>query len=172
MTALVFAGHPGLRAVAEPVCPLEFPGLGTLVVNLRAALAGSPNGVAIAAPQIGVGKRLVALHDHLAEGLDLPLSVLVNPRLTFAADRGPDEPDWEGCLSVPGYQALVPRPSKVTLDATRLDGRPIHLEAEGFLARVLQHEVDHLDGVLYTDRMVPRSLVCLAGMVDAGTDPS
>lgn len=107
-------------------------------------------GVGLAAPQVGVRQRLIVV-DSREEG-DEPVA-LVNPRVVDASsERGRAE---EGCLSIPGLRDLVERPSDVTVEAQDLEGRPVRIEASGLLARVLQHEIDHLDGVLFLDRLSP-----------------
>lgn len=100
-------------------------------------------GVGLAAPQIGVLRRLVVID--IGEG---PMK-LINPEITFTA--GENE-DLEGCLSVPGYNGLVKRPEKLICKYTDENNENIELEAEGFLARAICHELDHLDGILYTDK--------------------
>lgn len=101
------------------------------------------NGVGLAAPQIGVLRRLVVID--IGEG---PMK-LINPEITFTAG---EEEDLEGCLSVPGYNGLVKRPQKLICKYTDENNENIELEAEGFLARAICHELDHLDGILYTDK--------------------
>jgi peptide deformylase len=112
------------------------------------------DGVGLAAPQVHVGLRLAVVEvsgaDERAED-GVPLTVLVNPKLTLAA--GPRPHGWEGCLSVPDLRGIVPRAAKVKLEALDRQGRPFRVEARGFHARVLQHECDHLDGTVYLDRM-------------------
>lgn len=101
------------------------------------------NGVGLAAPQIGILRRLVVID--IGEG---PLK-LINPEITFTDG---EEEDLEGCLSVPGYNGLVKRPEKLVCKYTNENNENIELEAEGFLARAICHELDHLDGILYTDK--------------------
>lgn len=111
-------------------------------------------GIGLAAPQIGVSKRLVVIasvaEDEDGEKLCPPL-VLVNPRITrFSQDKVPYE---EGCLSVPGITEVVERPRVIHFEYTDLEGHSIERDAEGLLARVVQHELDHLDGILFVDRL-------------------
>ena len=101
------------------------------------------NGVGLAAPQIGVLRRIVVID--IGEG---PMK-LINPEITFTEG---EEEDLEGCLSVPGYNGLVKRPEKLICKYTNENNENIELEAEGFLARAICHELDHLDGILYTDK--------------------
>lgn len=114
----------------------------------------SIGGVGIAAPQIGVFKRVVILDVSQARSNpDEPqeLVPLVNP-VVSVLDPAPHEEN-EGCLSVPDFRAKVKRPRRVALDAVDLDGKPVHLEGEGYYGAAMQHETDHLDGVLFIDRI-------------------
>ncbi|CAN5226341.1 peptide deformylase [soil metagenome] len=105
-------------------------------------------GIGLAAPQVGVSRRVlvVDLHDE-----ETPPLALVNPRVVESSRQR--ERAEEGCLSVPGVVAVVERPSSVTVEALDRDGAPVRIEAEDLLARCLLHEVDHLDGVLFLDRV-------------------
>ncbi len=107
-------------------------------------------GIGLAATQIGVLKRVV-VYDLDEEGRGLV--ALCNPEIVESS--GECETDEEGCLSVPGITVPVTRSCKVTCEALNLDGKPVRIEAEGLHARLLQHEVDHLDGVLIIDRAIP-----------------
>ncbi len=107
-------------------------------------------GVGLAANQVGVTKRLIVLDPRVD---DIEPVALVNPRVvTEASERDRAE---EGCLSMPGLREVVERPASVTVEALDLEGRPVQIEAVGLHARVLQHEIDHLDGVLFFDRVSP-----------------
>jgi peptide deformylase len=166
---IVHAGDPVLRAPARPV-PAEMlgaPELIELIERMVVAMRAAP-GVGLAAPQIGVGLRVLVMEDtaermsHLSEEerrerarTDVPLTVVVNPVLESAA--GGPETFFEGCLSVPGYSALVPRYREVVVAGVDARGEPLRLTASGWPARILQHELDHLDGKLYVDRMLTRS---------------
>ncbi len=111
-------------------------------------------GVGLAAPQIGVLKRVVVLDiSQTQEDPDAPQEFipLLNPVLTVLDPK--EHQENEGCLSVPDFRALVKRPRRVALDATDLDGKPVRLEGEGYYGASLQHETDHLDGVLFIDRI-------------------
>jgi peptide deformylase len=108
------------------------------------------DGVGLAAPQVGILKRLIVV-DPREEGIT-PMA-LVNPRIVAT---GPEsDRAEEGCLSIPGLREVVERKSTVTVEALDLDGEPIRVEAEGLHARVILHEIDHLDGVLFLDRVSP-----------------
>jgi peptide deformylase len=147
-------GHPLLRQVAAPVSELGTSELTALVADLDDTMRAL-NGAGIAAPQIGVGLRVVIFelkdnprYPHIAP---VPYTVLVNPVLTpIGEDR---EEGWEGCLSVPGLRGLVPRYRRLRYGGFAPDGTRIEREVEGFHARVVQHEVDHLDGVLFPQRI-------------------
>jgi peptide deformylase len=111
-------------------------------------------GIGLAAPQVGVSKRLVVIasvaEDEEGEEMCPPL-VLVNPEITFFSDD--TVPYEEGCLSVPGITEVVERPRTIRFDYTDLEGQNIERDAEGLLARVVQHEIDHLNGILFVDRL-------------------
>ncbi len=145
-------GNPVLRDKAKPVDePLD--SLRGLVEDMFETMYDEP-GIGLAAPQVGVSKRLVVIasvaEDEDGEKMCAPL-VLVNPDiLTFSNDNVPYE---EGCLSVPGITEVVERPRVIRFAYTDLDGKRVEREAEGLLARVVQHELDHLDGILFVDRL-------------------
>ncbi len=147
-------GHPLLRQVAAPVSEFATPELRALVADMDETMRAL-NGAGIAAPQIGVSVRVVIFevtenprYPHVAP---VPYTVLVNPLLT---PLGPEEEEgWEGCLSVPGMRGLVPRYRRLRYRGFTLEGAPIDREVAGFHARVVQHEVDHLDGILYPQRI-------------------
>ena len=171
---IVQCGDPVLRRPAEPVDPSN---LGTaefqdLIVKMRATMEAAP-GVGLAAPQVGVGIQLAVLQDsperwnQLTEELRrsrernaLPFTVLVNPSI-----RPIDDDDrvsfYEGCLSVPGLMGMVARHHAVRVEALDEHGEPIDRVFSGWSARIVQHEVDHLAGRIYLDRVEPRSLSTL-----------
>ena len=167
---VVQAGHPALRLRAVP-----FDGqvgddeLGALVALMRRTMHAAP-GVGLAAPQIGLPLAVAVLADPGAAGTEtgtvrerpaLPFRVLVNPRYEAVADEG-DAPErvgfYEGCLSVVGYQAVVARLRRVHLTGQDVDGTALDEVVEGWPARIVQHETDHLLGTLYLDRAELRSL--------------
>ncbi len=169
MQPIVQAGHPVLRGRAEPVPASELgsAALLRLVDEMVAAMRAAP-GVGLAAPQIGVPRRIVVLEDtadrmaHLSDEeraararSDVPLTCIVNPVLE--QQGGEPQIFFEGCLSVAGYTALVPRAFEVVVSGLTPAGAPLRLRATGWPARILQHELDHLDGTLYVDRMLTRS---------------
>jgi peptide deformylase len=108
------------------------------------------DGVGLAANQVGITRRLIVVDPREQ---DLTPVALVNPRVVATGD-GTDRAE-EGCLSIPGLREVVERKSAVTVEALDLDGESVRIEAEGLLARVLLHEIDHLDGILFLDRVSP-----------------
>jgi peptide deformylase len=151
-------GHPVLRQRAKPVEQLGTPELKQLVQDMVETMK-SKNGAGLAAPQIGVSQRVVIFGvDHNPRYPDaepVPFTVLVNPKIVMLTREV--EEDWEGCLSVPGLRGVVPRYTKLRYSGFDADGNPIEREATGFHARVVQHECDHLDGILYPQRMTDLS---------------
>ena len=146
-------GEPLLRAVAQPVTRFDAE-LAALIADMDETMRAL-NGAGIAAPQIGVSVRAVIFelsdnprYPHIAP---VPYTVLINPLVT-PLDAEQDE-GWEGCLSVPGMRGLVPRYRRVRYRGFDLHGGPIDRSVEGFHARVVQHEVDHLDGILFPQRV-------------------
>jgi peptide deformylase len=124
------------------------PELAALVDDLAETMYAAP-GVGLAAPQIGIAARVAVVN--VTPGVaGSPLHVLVNPRLVEAEGS---ETDSEGCLSIPGLAEKVERPRRVRVAAQDVDGAPRELAAEGFLARAICHEIDHLDGILFFDRL-------------------
>jgi peptide deformylase len=151
---IALMGNPALARPADPVADPASPEIAALVADMKDTMARA-GGIGIAAPQIGVTRRVVIFYvppdeaerPRSLEGL--PLRILINPVIT---PLDPDEPlveDWEGCLSVPGLKGLVPRHRRVRYQGLGLDGEPIDVVAEDFHARVVQHECDHLEGILY-----------------------
>ena len=151
-------GHPVLRERAKPVEAFGTAELRALLQDMQDTIAHK-NGAGLAAPQIGVSQRIVIFGvDHNPRYPDaeaVPFTVLVNPKITMLT-RDVEE-DWEGCLSVPGMRGIVPRYTKLRYSGFDIEGNPIERVAEGFHARVVQHECDHLDGILYPQRMTDLS---------------
>ncbi len=146
-------GHPVLRERAKPVENFG-PEFQALLQDMKDTMA-SKNGAGLAAPQIGVPQRVVIFgvekNPRYPDAEEVPFTVLVNPKLVMLTREV--EEDWEGCLSVPGMRGVVPRYTKLRYTGFDGDGNPIDRVAEGFHARVVQHECDHLDGILYPMRM-------------------
>lgn len=150
---VVRLGHPVLRQVAEPVEQHRFGTrfLRDLSRDLLRTMFES-KGMGLAAPQIAVALRVFAYFVP-GDGDDDEVSprVVVNPNLAFGGER--TAPGWEGCLSIPDLRGMVPRYPTLVMTAMDVDGASIRVEAEGLHARVIQHEYDHLDGVVFLDRM-------------------
>lgn len=147
-------GHPLLRQVAQTVREFGTQGLLELVRDMDDTMR-SLNGAGLAAPQVGVSLRVVIFevkrNPRYPDAGEVPYTVLVNPELTPLDDDL--EEGWEGCLSVPGLRGRVPRHRRLRYRGCDAHGLPIERTVEGFHARVVQHEVDHLDGILYPMRL-------------------
>ena len=166
---IVQAGDPVLRQAARPLSEDEIrsASIQQLIELLRETMRDTP-GVGLAAPQVGEPLRLAVIEDRAeytwgvpAERLaerersPVPFHVLVNPRLFPIGEEA--RLFFEGCLSLPGFVALVPRTRAVRVEGLDERAEPVTIEARGWYARILQHEIDHLDGRMYVDRMLPRS---------------
>jgi peptide deformylase len=151
-------GHPVLRERAKPVEQLGTPELLELVADMKETMAAK-NGAGLAAPQIGVSRRVVIFgvdeNPRYPDAEPVPFTVLVNPKIVLLTREV--EEGWEGCLSVPGMRGLVPRYTKLRYSGFDEHGNAVERVAEGFHARVVQHECDHLDGILYPQRMTDLS---------------
>jgi peptide deformylase len=147
-------GDPRLWKRSEPVSDFKDPALKELLADLRDTMAHL-SGAGLAAPQIGVLRRVVIFGvkaNSRYPGVDeVPDTVLINPKLTPLSTD--EEEGWEGCLSVPGMRGWVPRWTHLRYAGFDENGTPFKREVEGFHARVVQHECDHLDGVLYPMRI-------------------
>lgn len=147
-------GDPRLLRVAQPVAEFGWPALRALIKDMRETM-DHLDGAGLAAPQIGVDLRVVIfgfeVNPRYPQADAVPFTILVNPVLTPLGDEV--EEGWEGCLSVPGLRGWVPRFRRLRYQGFDEAGKPIDREVEGFHARVVQHEVDHLDGILYPMRV-------------------
>ena len=148
-------GDARLLRVAEPVTAFDTPELHALVRDLRETMA-AVNGAGLAAPQIGVNLQVVifgstAPNPRYPDRPIVPPTVLINPVITPLGPQ--EEEDWEGCLSVPGLRGLVPRFARIHYSGRDETGQAIDRTVEGFHARVVQHECDHLLGKLYPMRV-------------------
>jgi peptide deformylase len=148
-------GDPRLLRVAQPVRAFDTPELRTLVADMQDTMQAA-NGAGLAAPQIGVDLQLVifgtdAPNPRYPDAPPVPRTVLLNPVITPLGEA--EDEGWEGCLSVPGLRAVVPRWQRIRYSGFDLQGQRIEREAEGFHARVVQHECDHLIGKLYPMRV-------------------
>jgi len=147
-------GDLRLLEKSQPVEAFGTPQLRELIADMRDTMAHL-SGAGLAAPQIGVPLRVVIFgvtrNPRYPDAEEVPDTVLVNPLITPRDEEM--EEDWEGCLSVPGMRGVVPRFKKVRYQGFDESGNPIDRSVEGFHARVVQHECDHLDGILYPMRM-------------------
>ena len=147
-------GDPRLLLKAAPVTAFDTPELHALIQNMHDTMTAM-NGAGIAAPQIGVSLRVVIFgvgaNPRYPDAEQVPYTVLINPALTPLGDAM--EEGWEGCLSVPGLRGSVPRYARLHYTGHDAHGNLIDRMASGFHARVVQHECDHLDGILYPMRI-------------------
>ncbi len=169
---IIRMGHPTLRQVARPLEPGELSSLRILqLVEDMVATMHQAGGVGLAAPQVDESLRLAIIEvpgggtTRYGEIPSMPLTVFVNPEIEVL--EGPTAGYWEGCLSIPGLRGYVERPQQVKVRALDLRGNAFALELNGFLATVLQHEFDHLDGRLYVDRLKDNSLLVFEDMLGA-----
>ena len=174
---IVQAGDPVLREQSRPLTRKEIssPSTQLLIEMMRTTMREAP-GVGLAAPQIGKSIQLAVIEDR-AEYLNrlsadalaeyqraaIPFHVIINPKLTIL-DKSPAT-FFEGCLSVEGYQAIVDRALKVRVECLNERGEEVTINAHGWHARILQHEIDHLNGKLYIDRMKTRTLTTTENML-------
>lgn len=164
-------GDPVLRRVADPLTKEEIgdPKIQNLIHLMKNTMRHAP-GVGLAAPQIGIPLQIAVIEDREKyltfltpeqikerDRHPVPFQVLINPRITILASSKQKE-FYEGCLSLEGYVASVPRALEVQVEALNEQGEPITIEAKGWYARILQHEIDHLNGTLYIDRMDSKTL--------------
>jgi peptide deformylase len=168
---IVQAGEPVLRKRARALSTNEIRSreIQRLIAEMKETMHAAP-GVGLAAPQIGRNVQLAVIEDRQEYTKDwtpqqladrerqaVPFHVIINPRITLL---GEDRVEFfEGCLSLNGLMALVPRARHVRVECLDENGQPKTIEASGWYARILQHEIDHLGGTLYIDRMVPRTLM-------------
>jgi peptide deformylase len=171
---IVQVGEQVLREHARALSAEEIrsESIQLLIEFMRATMQDAP-GVGLAAPQVGMSIQLAVIEDredyHRSltpeqlkerERKPVPFHVIINPRLTLHERNGEVE-FFEGCLSMAGYTAIVPRASQARVECLDHNGNPKTINASGWYARILQHEIDHLQGVIYTDRMRPRSLMTI-----------
>jgi peptide deformylase len=155
-------GNPVLRQVAADI-PQEHigsPEIQQLIQEMQVAMKHY-GGIGIAAPQLGISLQLAIIElpatNRYGQMAALPFTVFINPRIEYLTQDL--QGFWEGCLSVPGLRGLVERPSKIKVSYLNQQGEMLEMEAQGFLATVIQHELDHLRGVLYVDRLKHPSLL-------------
>lgn len=157
MAKLVSENHPALHAIAEEITPEEFASgqVKKLLKDLRSAIktykVDGYTAVAIAAPQIGISKRVFLIEDQSSKDDErLPTIIAINPRFIKVSKK--THTVGEGCLSVPDFYGVVRRHTNVTLEALDENGQRFTRGAGGLLAQIMQHEYDHLDGILFIDR--------------------
>jgi peptide deformylase len=149
-------GNPVLRRVAEPVPPeaILSPNVQGFIDDLIETML-EYDGAGLAAPQVHVSRQIVVYavdgNPRYPDADSIALTVLINPKITPLAEE--TEEDWEGCLSLPDLRGLVPRHTHIAVEAYGRDGKRLAFDADGFHARVVQHECDHLFGKVYVDRM-------------------
>jgi peptide deformylase len=173
---IVQVGEPVLRKAARPLFPEEIalPGTQQLIEWMRETMRDAP-GVGLAAPQIGLGIQVAVVEDRPEYAKDVlperlaererepvPFQVLINPRIVEQSEEQIEF--FEGCLSLAGYSALVKRSRTVVVEYLDQEAKPQRTVARGWYARILQHEIDHLNGRLYIDRMEPRSFTSLENL--------
>ena len=150
-------GDPRLRLKASAVDLFGDDKLANLITDMLDTMKAF-DGAGLAAPQIGVTLRVMIFgidkNPRYPDAPPVPLTILINPEISPAGEEM--NSDWEGCLSVPGMRGRVPRYTRIRYRGLDADGREIDREAQGFHARVVQHECDHLDGILYPDRVEDR----------------
>lgn len=177
-------GDPVLRQAARPLIREEIleAHVQELIAHMRDTMRDAP-GVGLAAPQIGLGLQLAVIEDRPEYMTSLPsrqidergrrpvpFHVIINPVLYREAESEVDF--FEGCLSLPGFSALVPRATQVRVECLDQHGMPQVIRASGWYARILQHEIDHLNGTLYLDRMHTRTFASLDNLVRHWKDRS
>lgn len=147
-------GDPRLREVSQPVEAFDTPELHALIADMKDTM-DAYDGAGLAAPQIGVLKRVmifgIEANPRYPDAEEVPMTTLINPEFEVLDDA--PEAGWEGCLSIPGMRGIVSRPAHIRYRGYDALGMLIEREVDGFHARVFQHEYDHLDGVLYPDRI-------------------
>lgn len=147
-------GHPLLSQTATEVRDFNTAALDKLISDMLETMRAE-DGVGLAAPQIGISKRVIVFgfdqNPRYKDAPPVPLTVLINPVINPLEDTM--EEGWEGCLSVPGMRAMIPRYRHIEYQGFDASGTSIQVKAEGFHARVVQHECDHLDGILYPQRV-------------------
>lgn len=166
-------GDPRLLRIAEPVTEFDTRELHALIADMFDTMHAA-NGAGLAAPQIGVNLQLVIFgfkqNDRYPDAPPVPETVLLNPVLEPLSEEMED--GWEGCLSVPGLRGVVPRHARLRYSGVDPWGKPIRREVDGFHARVVQHECDHLIGVLYPMRVRDFSRFGYTEVLFPGLDPA
>ena len=147
-------GHPVLLKKTNEISNLDDIDLKRIIYDMSETMIDA-NGIGLAAPQVHLSHRLfIYRNPNIEEGEKIKVSVLINPQIEKISDETEDE--WEGCLSIPGMSGLVRRSKKIKYSGIDLNGDKINGEAEGLHARVIQHEYDHLNGILYISRLADK----------------
>jgi peptide deformylase len=171
--AILKMGDPRLLRQAEPVTEFDTPELHALIADMMETMHAA-NGVGLAAPQIGVNLQVVIFgfkkSERYPDAPPVPETILINPVLTPLADDTED--GWEGCLSVPGLRGMVPRWTKLRYTGVDQYGNQIDRKVDDFHARVVQHECDHLAGILYPMRMTDLSRLGYIEVLFPDMDPA
>lgn len=171
--SLLKMGNPRLLENSCKVTEFSSNELNILVEDLFDTMAAN-NGAGLAAPQIGVLQRVVVFgvehNPRYPDAEDVPPTVLINPEIEVLGNSFQEY--WEGCLSIPGMRGLVKRPDHIIYRGFDLNGKPLEVEATGFHAIVVQHECDHLDGILYPMKMKDMSKFGFCEQLDAETEQS
>ena len=177
-------GEPALRQFARPLSRDEIlsPHIQELIVAMRETMRDAP-GVGLAAPQVGFPLQIAVIEDKqdyidkLAAGQAaernrsaVPFQVIINPGIIAEEEEEEQVPFFEGCLSLAGFTAIVPRAAKVRVECLNENAEPVEIRAEGWYARILQHEIDHLHGKLYIDRMYSRTFMTVENFTRHGKD--
>lgn len=151
---ILLLGHPELRKIAQPIIDVSSNQTQSFLDNLL-QFVRDKKGMGIAAPQVGVSERIFIMcsqpNTRYPYAPDMKPTAIINPEIIWLSAE--TEKDWEGCLSVPGVRALVPRHTSIKVKFTSRQGDVIETEYSGFLARIFQHEFDHLEGNIFLDRV-------------------
>ena len=151
-------GHPVLFKKADPVSKLPDQNVKKIINDMSETMIDA-EGLGLAAPQVHISKQILMFRNPDLmdkEQKSIEITVLINPKITNYSKETED--DWEGCLSIPGMHGLVRRSSKISYEGSDMNGNIIKNDAEGMLARIIQHEFDHLLGIVYTSRLAdPRA---------------
>jgi peptide deformylase len=179
---IIQTGDPVLRQVARPLLPAEIQSaeIQRLIQDMRETMHDAP-GVGLAAPQVGLPLAVVEDRQEILRDLPpqqlaererrpVPFQVVINPAIRAYSEEAVDF--FEGCLSVDGFMALVPRARGITVESLDEQAKTRVIEARGWYARILQHEIDHLNGVVYIDRMRARSFTCVDNFNRHWKEPS
>tara|TARA_Y100000590_G_C15635424_1_gene982798 strand:- start:255 stop:794 length:540 start_codon:yes stop_codon:yes gene_type:complete len=150
-------GHPVLITKAKPVKNILDPSIKKLIHNMTETMIDA-KGIGLAAPQVHVSKQIIIfriLNDKVDETNEkIDVAVLINPKISNISEDQDDQ--WEGCLSIPGMLGLIKRYTKISYEGYDINGNLVKQKTEGLLARVIQHEYDHLNGILYTNKLVDK----------------